>query len=86
MAYSVAYQHTDSNRNYDGSDKLHGIKKVGTDRKSVGPQFYYVPPVPPVLNAVFRRFACYFIFYLYFCTGINKSRYDSNTDECRTAP
>ena len=34
----------------------------------------------------FRRFACYFIFYLYFCTGINKSRYDSNTDECRTAP
>ncbi len=32
MAYSVAYQHTDGNRNYDGSYELHGIKKVGTDR------------------------------------------------------
>ena len=32
MAYSVAYQHTDGNRNYDGSYKLHGVKKVGTDR------------------------------------------------------
>ena len=30
MAYSVAYQHTDGNRNYDGSYELHGIKKVGT--------------------------------------------------------
>ena len=39
MAYSVAYQHTDGYRNYDGSYELHGIKKVGTDRKSVGPQF-----------------------------------------------
>jgi len=27
MAYSVAYQHTDSYRNYDGSDELHGVKK-----------------------------------------------------------
>ena len=26
MAYSVAYQHTDSNRNHDGSYELHGIK------------------------------------------------------------
>ena len=42
MAYSVAYQHTDSNRNHDGSHKLHGVKKVGTDRKSVGPLLYYV--------------------------------------------
>ena len=40
MAYSVAYQHTDGYRNHDGSYKLHGIKKVGTDRKSVGPHFY----------------------------------------------
>ena len=32
MADSVAYQHTDGNRNYDGSYELHGIKKVGTDR------------------------------------------------------
>ena len=32
MAYSVAYQHTDGYRNYDGSYELHGIKKVGTDR------------------------------------------------------
>ena len=45
-----------------------------------------VPVFGTGFNAVFRRFACYFIFYLYFCTGINKSRYDSNTDECRTAP
>ena len=27
MAYSVAYQHTDSYRNHDGSDELHGVKK-----------------------------------------------------------
>ena len=32
MADSVAYQHTDGNRNYDGSYELHGVKKVGTDR------------------------------------------------------
>ena len=38
MGAAVAYQHTDGNRNHDGSDELHGIKKVGTDRKSVGPQ------------------------------------------------
>ena len=37
MADSVAYQHTDGNRNYDGSNLVHGVKKVGTDRKSVGP-------------------------------------------------
>ena len=37
MAYSVAYQHTDSNRDHDGSDVVYGVKKVGTDRKSVGP-------------------------------------------------
>jgi len=42
MAYSVAYQHTDSNRDHDGSYELHGIKKVGTDRKSVGPLLYCV--------------------------------------------
>ena len=53
MAYSVAYQHTDGNRNYDGSYELHGIKKVGTDRKSVGPQFYYVPPVLRVRTMLF---------------------------------
>ena len=29
MADSVAYQHTDGNRNHDGSYELHGIKKVG---------------------------------------------------------
>ena len=37
----------------------------------------------PRVLLFFLRFACYFIFYLYFCTGINKSRYDSNTDEGR---
>ena len=37
MAYSVAYQHTDSNRDHDGSDELHGIKKVGTDRNLLVP-------------------------------------------------
>ena len=26
MAYSVAYQHTDSYRNHNGCDELHGIK------------------------------------------------------------
>ena len=42
MADSVAYQHTDSNRDHDGSDVVYGVKKVGTDRKSVGPLLYYV--------------------------------------------
>ena len=37
MAYSVAYQHTDGYRDYDGSDKLHGVKKVGTDRNLLVP-------------------------------------------------
>ena len=37
MAYSVAYQHTDGYRNYNGCDELHGIKKVGTDRKLLVP-------------------------------------------------
>ena len=37
MAYSVAYQHTDGYRNHDGSHKLHGVKKVGTDRKLLVP-------------------------------------------------
>ena len=32
MADSVAYQHTDGNRNHDGSNLVHGVKKVGTDR------------------------------------------------------
>ncbi len=32
MADSVAYQHTDGNRNYDGSYKLHGIKKLNIRR------------------------------------------------------
>ena len=27
MADSVAYQHTDSNRNHNGRDELHGVKK-----------------------------------------------------------
>jgi hypothetical protein len=27
MADSVAYQHTDSNRNHNGCDELHGVKK-----------------------------------------------------------
>ena len=27
MAYSVAYQHTDGNRNHNGCDELHGVKK-----------------------------------------------------------
>ena len=46
MAYSVAYQHTDGYRNHDGSYKLHGVKKVGTDRKSVGPLLYLCNTVP----------------------------------------
>ena len=45
MAYSVAYQHTDGYRNHDGRNLVYGIKKVGTDRKSVGPLLYYVTPV-----------------------------------------
>ena len=40
MGAAVADQHTDSNRNHDGSNLVHGIKKVGTDRKSVGPLLY----------------------------------------------
>jgi hypothetical protein len=32
MGAAVAYQHTDGNRNHDGSDIVHGVKKVGTDR------------------------------------------------------
>ena len=27
MAYSVAYQHTDSNRNHDGCYELHGVNE-----------------------------------------------------------
>jgi len=27
MADSVAYQHTDSNRNHNGCDELHGVKE-----------------------------------------------------------
>ena len=42
MAYSVAYQHTDGYRNHDGSYKLHGIKKVGTDRNLLVPYSIYV--------------------------------------------
>ena len=42
MADSVANQHTDGNRDHDGSYKLHGVKKVGTDRKSVSPLLYYI--------------------------------------------
>ena len=26
MAYSVAYQHTDGNRNHDGSNLVYGVK------------------------------------------------------------
>jgi hypothetical protein len=37
MAYSVAYQHTDSNRDHDGSDVVYGVKKVGTDRNLLVP-------------------------------------------------
>ena len=37
MADSVAYQHTDSNRDNYGSYKLHGVKKVGTDRNLLVP-------------------------------------------------
>ena len=37
MGAADAYQHTDSNRNHDGSNLVYGVKKVGTDRKSVGP-------------------------------------------------
>ena len=42
MAYSVANQHTDGYRNHDGSYKLHGIKKVGTDRNLLVPYSIYV--------------------------------------------
>ena len=28
MADSVAYQHTDGNRNHDGSYELHGVRNV----------------------------------------------------------
>ena len=27
MAYSVAYQHTDGNRNHDGSNLVHGVNE-----------------------------------------------------------
>ena len=37
MADSVADKHTDGNRDHDGSYKLHGIKKVGTDRNLLVP-------------------------------------------------
>ena len=37
MADSVADKHTDGYRNHDGSNLVYGVKKVGTDRKSVGP-------------------------------------------------
>ena len=43
MAYSVAYQHTDGYRNHDGSYKLHGIKKVGTDRNLLVPNSIMLP-------------------------------------------
>ena len=48
MADSVAYQHTDSYRNHDGCNIVYGVKKVGTDRKSVGPLLYYVTRCDPL--------------------------------------
>ena len=49
MAYSVAYQHTDGYRNHDGSNLVHGVKKVGTDRKSVGPQWLLMNIFLPII-------------------------------------
>ena len=42
MAYSVAYQHTDSNRNHDGSDIVHGTLKmgIGFGESSSNPIYY----------------------------------------------
>ena len=40
MGAAVADQHTDGNRNHDGRNLVYGVKKVGTDRKSVGPLLY----------------------------------------------
>ena len=42
MGAADAYQHTDGYRNHDGSYKLHGIKKVGTDRNLLVPYSIYV--------------------------------------------
>ena len=44
MAYSVAYQHTDSNRNHDGSDVVHGTLKSwdrGTSEMRCSYNHYY---------------------------------------------
>jgi hypothetical protein len=35
MAYSVAYQHTDSNRDHDGSDLVHGVKSEEWDCQKI---------------------------------------------------
>ena len=40
MAYSVAYQHTDSNRDNYGSYKLHGVKERKWDCQNLVVSFY----------------------------------------------
>ena len=43
MAYSVAYQHTDSNRDNYGSYKLHGVKERKWDCQNLVVSFYITP-------------------------------------------
>ena len=51
MAYSVAYQHTDGNRNHDGSNLVHGVKKWGlTENLSVPYSIYVTTACNTVLN------------------------------------
>ena len=40
MAYSVAYQHTDGNRNHDGSDIVYGVKERKWDCQNLVVSFY----------------------------------------------
>ena len=40
MAYSVAYQHTDGNRDNYGSYKLHGVKERKWDCQNLVVSFY----------------------------------------------
>ena len=47
MAYSVAYQHTDSNRDNYGSYKLHGVKERKWDCQNLVVSFYITPCLAP---------------------------------------
>ena len=37
MAYSVAYQHTDGNRNHDGCDLVYGVERESREHLTVVP-------------------------------------------------